>query len=49
MLGDGATWGAVQGLVGTELLIGAVYVVIGLCALPAFEHLSRAGATLDQI
>jgi ABC-2 type transport system permease protein len=49
MLGDGATWGAVQGLVGTELLIGTLYLAVGLSAIRLFEHLSRAGATLDQI
>ena len=49
MLGDGATWGAVQGLVGTELLIGTIYLAIGLAAIRSFEHLSRTGATLDKI
>lgn len=49
MLGDGATWAAVQGLVGTELLIGTIYLVIGLAAIRLFEHLSRTGATLDNI
>ena len=49
MLGDGATWGAVQGLVGTELLIGTIYLAIGLAAIRLFEHLSRTGATLDRI
>lgn len=49
LLGDGAAWAAVQGLVGTELLIGALCLAVGLCALRVFEHLSRAGATLDQI
>ena len=49
MLGDGATWGAVQGLVGTELVIGMIYLAVGLAAIRLFEHLSRAGATLDRI
>lgn len=49
MLGDGATWGQVQALVGTELLIGLLYVAIGLFAIRLFEHLSRTGATLDKI
>ncbi len=49
MLADGATWAAVQGLVGRELLIGLVYVAVGLAAIRWFEHLSRAGATLDRI
>ena len=48
MLADGATWAAVQGLVGRELLIGMVYVAVGLAAIRWFEHLSRAGATLDR-
>ena len=38
-----------QGLVGTELLIGTLYLAVGLSAIRLFEHLSRAGATLDQI
>jgi ABC-2 type transport system permease protein len=45
----GAAWSDVSGLVGTELLIGAVYVVVGLLALRWLEHLSRAHATLDRI
>jgi ABC-2 type transport system permease protein len=49
MLGDGATWGAVRGLVGTELLIGLAYVVVGLSSIRALERLSRSGATLDRI
>lgn len=49
LLGDGASWSSVQGLVGTELAIGLVYVVIGLGSLRLFEHLSRTGATLDKI
>lgn len=49
MLGDGATWGAVRGLVGTELLIGLAYVVLGLSSIRVLERLSRSGATLDRI
>ena len=49
MLGDGATWGAVRGLVGTELLIGLAYVVVGLSSIRVLERLSRSGATLDRI
>jgi ABC-2 type transport system permease protein len=49
MLADGATWGAVSGLVGTELLIGVAYLAVGLSAIRVFEWLSRTGATLDRI
>ncbi|WP_107764737.1 ABC transporter permease [Nocardioides terrigena] len=49
MLGDGATWGAVRGLVATELLIGLAYVVVGLSSIRVLERLSRSGATLDRI
>jgi ABC-2 type transport system permease protein len=45
----GATWSDVSGLVATELLIGAVYVVVGLLALRWLEHVSRSHATLDRI
>lgn len=45
----GAPWSDVSGLVGTELAIGAVYVVLGLLALRWLEHLSRTHATLDRI
>ena len=45
----GASWGDVQGLVGTELLIGLAYVVVGLSSIQLFERLSRRGATLDRI
>jgi ABC-2 type transport system permease protein len=49
MLADGATWGAVQGLVATELVIGLAYLAVGLSAIRLFERLSRSGATLDRI
>ena len=49
MLADGATWGAVRGLVATELVIGLAYLAVGLGALRLFERLSRTGATLDRI
>ncbi|WP_457206871.1 ABC transporter permease [Nocardioides sp. P5_C9_2] len=48
-LADGASWGAVQGLVGTELLVGTTYVVVGLASIQVLERLSRSGATLDRI
>lgn len=46
---DGAAWGGVWELVATELLIGAVYVVLGLLVLRWLEHLSRTHATLDRV
>jgi ABC-2 type transport system permease protein len=47
MLADGATLGAVAGLVGAELLVGVVYLLIGLATLRSFEISSRRRATLD--
>ncbi|MCD6640904.1 MAG: ABC transporter permease [Nocardioides sp.] len=49
MVADGAAWGQVSGLVGTEMLIGAVYVVLGLAALRWLEQMSRTHATLDRV
>lgn len=49
MLADGASWAAVQGLVGRELLIALLYVAVGLGSLRVLERLSRSGATLDRI
>jgi ABC-2 type transport system permease protein len=46
---QGAIWSDVSGLVGTELLIGVVYAVLGLLALRWLELLSRTHATLDRI
>jgi ABC-2 type transport system permease protein len=49
LLANGASWSAVQGLVGTELLIGIAYVVVGLSSIQVLERLSRSGATLDRV
>jgi ABC-2 type transport system permease protein len=49
LLAAGAPWGEVSALVGTELLVGVVYLAIGLGAIRLFERLSRTGATLDRI
>ena len=49
MLADDAAWGAVSGLVLTELVIGLAYLAVGMAAIRAFEQLSRAGATLDKV
>lgn len=43
----GAPWSDVAGLVGTELLIGAGYAVLGLSLLRFFESQSRRRATLE--
>ena len=43
----GAPWSDVAGLVGTELLIGACYAVLGLSLLRFFESQSRRRATLE--
>ena len=46
-LGGGASLGAVGGLVGTELLIGAVYAALGMVALAVLEGEGRRRATLE--
>jgi ABC-2 type transport system permease protein len=46
-LAGGATWGAVAGAVGTEVLVGAGYLVGGLVLLAYFEAESRRSATLE--
>ncbi|MGI8536111.1 MAG: ABC transporter permease, partial [Mycobacteriales bacterium] len=43
----GASLGAVGGLVGTELLIGAVYGALGMVALAVLEVEGRRRATLE--
>jgi ABC-2 type transport system permease protein len=45
---DGESFAAVAGLVGTELLVGAVYIVVGLAMLRFFELQSRRHATLER-
>lgn len=46
-LGDGETLGDVAGLLGTELGVGAVYLVLGVALLRFFEWEGRRSATLD--
>jgi len=46
-LGDGESLGAVSGLLGTELAIGAVYLVVGVALLRFFEYEGRRSATLE--
>jgi ABC-2 type transport system permease protein len=46
-LADGASLGDVSGLLGTELGIGAVYLVVGLTLLHLFELEGRRSATLE--
>ena len=43
----GVGWSEVAGLVGTEAVIGVVYLAIGLLALAYFERESRRSATLE--
>lgn len=43
----GVGWSEVAGLVGTEAVIGVVYLAIGLVALAYFERESRRSATLE--
>lgn len=45
---DGAPTSAVMGLVGIELVIGAVYAVAGYALLRFFENQGRRHATLDR-
>jgi ABC-2 type transport system permease protein len=47
-LADGATLGEVKGLLGAELLIGAVYGVLGYAVMRWFEYQSRRSATLER-
>jgi ABC-2 type transport system permease protein len=43
----GAGWSQVAGLVGTEVMIGVAYLLIGLVMLRYFEVESRRRSTLD--
>jgi 3-oxoacyl-[acyl-carrier protein] reductase len=47
-LADGATLGEVKGLLGAELLVGAVYGVLGYGVMRWFEYQSRRSATLER-
>lgn len=46
-LGDGAALADVSGLLGTEVAIGAAYLVAGLLLLRFFEYEGRRSATLE--
>ena len=46
-LADGAAFAAVDGLLATELAIGAAYLAVGLLLLRFFEHEGRRSATLE--
>ena len=48
MLADGASFGSVAGLVGTELLIGLCYAALGYAALRFMEVQSRRYASLER-
>jgi ABC-2 type transport system permease protein len=47
LVGDGAALGDVAGLLGTELAVGSVYLVAGVCLLRFFEYEGRRSATLE--
>jgi ABC-2 type transport system permease protein len=47
-LADGASYGSVAGLVGTELLIGIVYAAVGYGVLRYMEVQSRRHASLER-
>ena len=45
----GAGWSDVSGLVGTEAMIGVVYLVFGMLLLTYFERESRRTASLERV
>jgi len=47
-LADGATLGEVKGLLGAELMIGAVYGIAGYAVMRWFEYQGRRHATLER-
>ena len=47
-LADGATLGDVKGLLGAELLIGAIYGIAGYAVMRWFEYQGRRYATLER-
>ena len=47
-IADGASLGDVADLLGIELMLGAVYIVIGLLLLRFFEYQGRVHATLER-
>ena len=47
-LADGATLGEVKGLLGAELLIGAIYGIAGYAVMRWFEYQGRRYATLER-
>jgi hypothetical protein len=46
-LGAGASLASVSGLLGTEALVGCVYLVLGVVMLRVFEFQGRRAATLE--
>ena len=46
-LGAGASLGSVSGLLGTEALVGATYLVLGVVMLRVLEYQGRRAATLE--
>jgi ABC-2 type transport system permease protein len=46
-LGAGASLGSVSGLLGTEALVGATYLVLGVVLLRVLEYQGRRAATLE--
>jgi ABC-2 type transport system permease protein len=47
-LADGASLADVRGLIGAELLVGAIYGIAGYALLRWFEILSRRNASLER-
>jgi ABC-2 type transport system permease protein len=48
LLADGAPFGEVTGLVGTEALVGAIYATAGYLLIRVLERHSRKHATLER-
>jgi ABC-2 type transport system permease protein len=46
-LANGAPLGSVTGLLGTELIVGTTWAVLGYVLLRVFEHEARRRATLE--
>jgi ABC-2 type transport system permease protein len=47
-LADGASFGRVVGLIAAEVLVGAIYAVLGYFGLRLMERESRVHATLER-
>ncbi len=46
---QGAGWSAIRGLVGGEVLVGAIYILVGYLCFRLIEKRSLVSGTLDAI